>query len=192
MQEPRQLRSHSAAADEAGGEKFDLVQFTEVNLDVKDEERKSRRRDEKPGDDRKADIASGVAVLEQTDSEEKSEEAEEEEPQAEEVEETGDEDEETGEYQPVFEYEDSGFERIIDDEDTGEMFKDAYMQEAIVDKVRAIEFDMESTGTAEVGSLIDSVSKDANGFQRIADEEEAEEKPKKSTRSRRSKPGRIV
>ena len=91
-------------------------------------------------------------------------------------------------YQPVFEYEDSGFERIIDDEDTGEMFKDAYMQEAIVDQVRAVEFDMESTGTAEVGSLIDAVSKDANGFQRIADEEDAEEKPKKkSTHSRRSK-----
>ena len=68
------------------------------------------------------------------------------------------------------------------------MFKDAYMQEAIVDKVRAVEFDMESTSSAEVGSLIDSVSDDANGFQRIADEEEADEKPKKrSSRSRRSK-----
>src|SRR5688572_22462356 len=46
---------------------------------------------------------------------------------------------------PLFEVGDSGFERIIDDEDTGEMFKDAYMQEAIFDKVRAVEFDMEST-----------------------------------------------
>src|SRR5687767_4523054 len=57
---------------------------------------------------------------------------------------------------PVIEFDDFGFERIIDDEDTGEMFKDAYMQEAIVDKVRAVEFDLEPTSTAEVGSLIDS------------------------------------
>ena len=60
--------------------------------------------------------------------------------------------------------EDSGFERIIDDEDTGDMFKDAYMQEAIFDKVRAVEFDMESAATAEVGSLLDSVSDDAERF----------------------------
>src|SRR6187549_75465 len=40
-------------------------------------------------------------------------------------------------YAPTFEFEDSGFERIIDDEDTGEMFKDAFMQEMIVDQVRA-------------------------------------------------------
>ena len=91
----------------------------------------------------------------------------------------------TEEYTPVFEFEDSGFERVIDDEDTGDMFKDAYMQEAIFDKVRAVEFDMESTGTAEVGSLINSVSDEKNGFQRIADEDETEEeKPKKSSRSR--------
>src|SRR5258708_6095475 len=49
---------------------------------------------------------------------------------------------------PVFEIDDSGFERIGDDEDTGEMFKDAYMQAAIVDRVRAAEFDMESTAEA--------------------------------------------
>src|SRR6185503_14306006 len=59
---------------------------------------------------------------------------------------------------PVIEFDDSGFERIIDDEDTGEMFKDAYMQEAIVDKVRAVEFDMESTAEAEVGSVLASVA----------------------------------
>ena len=94
---------------------------------------------------------------------------------------------------PPFEFEDSGFERIIDDTDTGEMFKDAYMQEAIVDQVRAIEFEMESDGPAEVGSLIDSVSDMPNGFQRIADEEEDEdgktgEQPKgKSRTSRRKK-----
>jgi ribonuclease G len=103
---------------------------------------------------------------------------------------------------PLFEIEDSGFERVIDDEETpGEIFKDAFLQEAIIDKVRAVEFDMESTATAEVGSLLDSVSDMPNGFQRIADEDEAgsetapaaaaagtaareEEKPRKSKRGR--------
>ncbi len=92
---------------------------------------------------------------------------------------------------PVIEFDDFGFERIIDDTDTGDMFKDAYMQEAIVDKVRAIEFEMESAGRAEVGSLIDSVSDDSNGFQRIADEDEEvpDTKPVKgkSRTSRRQK-----
>ena len=96
--------------------------------------------------------------------------------------------------EPVFEFEDSNFERIVDeDADTGDLFKDAFMQEAIVDKVRAIEFDMETTGPAEVGSFMDSVTSDSGGFERIADEdeeeEEAEEKPKSKsrTRSRRTK-----
>ncbi len=74
---------------------------------------------------------------------------------------------------PGFEVEDSGFERIIDDEETGDMFKDAYMQEAIVDQVRAIEFDFERISTAEVGSLFESVTEDTSGFERIADEDEA-------------------
>ena len=75
-------------------------------------------------------------------------------------------------YVPTFEFEDSGFERIIDDEETGEMFKDAYMQEAIVDKVRAVEFDMESTAEAAVGSVLASVTPSAAGFERIADEDD--------------------
>ena len=87
---------------------------------------------------------------------------------------------------PVFEVEDSGFERIIDDEDTGEMFKDAYMQEAIFDKVRAVEFDMESAAMTEVGSLIGEVSSETNGFERIADEdEEPPTEVKKSSRGSR-------
>jgi len=82
--------------------------------------------------------------------------------------------------EPIFEFEDSGFERVIDDEDTGEIFKDAYLQEAIVDKVRAVEFDMESTGTAEVGSLLDEVGSGVAGFERVADEDETvAEKPAK-------------
>ncbi len=60
------------------------------------------------------------------------------------------------------------------------MFKDAYMQEAIVDRVRAVEFDMESIATAEVGTLLAEVAGDAGGFERIADEEdEAPAKGKK-------------
>src|SRR4029079_5795229 len=77
----------------------------------------------------------------------------------------------------TFEIDESDSERVIDDDDTGEMFKDAFLQEAIVDKVRAVEFDMESTSMAKVGSLIDSVNEAAGGFERIADEEEAETAP---------------
>ncbi|MCB1024761.1 MAG: Rne/Rng family ribonuclease, partial [Acidobacteria bacterium] len=95
--------------------------------------------------------------------------------------------------------EESGFERIIDeDEDMGEMLKDAMMQEAITDKVRSIEFDMESADEVEVGSLIDSVDVRGNGFERIADEdEETESKPqskraprKRNSRSKKAAPSK--
>ena len=87
-----------------------------------------------------------------------------------------------------FEFEDSGFERVIDDEETpGEMFKDAYMQEAIVDKVRAVEFEMESTSAAEVGSLLGSITESASPFERIADEDDAPAEPEKTSRGRKSK-----
>jgi ribonuclease G len=94
-----------------------------------------------------------------------------------------------GSSEPIFEFQDSGFERVIDDEDTGEIFKDAYLQEAIVDKVRAIEFDMEGTGVAEVGSLLDEVGTAAGGFERIADEDEiaGADKPAKGRGKARSK-----
>jgi ribonuclease G len=89
---------------------------------------------------------------------------------------------------PVFEFDDSGFERVIDDDETpGEMFKDAYMQEAIVDQVRAVEFEMESSGPAEVGSLIDLVSGQSSPFERIADEDETSAEPDKKTRGRKKK-----
>jgi len=80
------------------------------------------------------------------------------------------------ESEPVFEieFDNSGFERISDSDETetGEMFKDAFMQEAIVDRVRAVEFDMGSTAEAEVGSLLAEVGGEANGFERIADEDD--------------------
>ncbi|MGD9630195.1 MAG: Rne/Rng family ribonuclease [Pyrinomonadaceae bacterium] len=91
---------------------------------------------------------------------------------------------------PVIEFDDSGFERISDDEDTGDLFKDAYVQEAIVDRVRAAEFDMEDAAeVAVVGSVLGDVASDDNGFERIADEDEGvDEKPKKrSTRSKANK-----
>ncbi|MGC2237125.1 MAG: Rne/Rng family ribonuclease [Pyrinomonadaceae bacterium] len=93
---------------------------------------------------------------------------------------------------PDSEAADSGFERIVDDEDTGEMFKDAYRQEAIFDKVRAIEFDMESAATAEVGSLINTVSDEPNGFERIADEDEQQPQAeaRKSKRGNRGGKGK--
>ena len=77
--------------------------------------------------------------------------------------------------EPVFEieYDNAGFERISDDSDTGDMFKDAFVQEAIIDRVRAVEFDMETTAEAEVGSLLPEVEVDGGGFERIADEDEA-------------------
>jgi ribonuclease G len=91
---------------------------------------------------------------------------------------------------PVFEieFDNSGFERISDDEETtGEIFKDAYMQEAIVDKVRSVEFEMEGIAAAEVGSLLRDVGSDGGGFERIADEDEDIQAPKKG-RGRLTKP----
>ena len=89
---------------------------------------------------------------------------------------------------PLFETDDLGFERIIDDEDTGDMFKDAFMQEAIIDQVRAVEFDMESAGSAEVGSLINSVSSEPNGFERIADDDDSNDEPQQRPPAEINKP----
>ena len=90
---------------------------------------------------------------------------------------------------PVFEieFDNSGFERISDgddDGDTGDLFKDAYVQEHIIDRVRAVEFDMETTSEAEVGSLLNEVGADAGGFERIADEDEDTPAPAKKSRAK--------
>ncbi|MBX7053794.1 MAG: Rne/Rng family ribonuclease [Pyrinomonadaceae bacterium] len=94
--------------------------------------------------------------------------------------------------EPAFEveFDNSGFERISDDEEsTGEMFKDAYMQEAIQHKVRTIEFDMESTEAAEVGSLLDAVTAESGSFERIADEDDdAPAAPAKGRGKSKAKP----
>ncbi|HZH33822.1 MAG TPA: hypothetical protein VEX64_03220, partial [Pyrinomonadaceae bacterium] len=67
---------------------------------------------------------------------------------------------------------DSNFERIIDDEEQpGDLFKEARIQERLTDQVRAVEFDFEpSTPSIEVGSL--QINTDNGGFERIADDDE--------------------
>ncbi|MCI0479408.1 30S ribosomal protein S6 [Candidatus Uhrbacteria bacterium] len=64
------LRHLILRADEAGGDKFDLVQFTEVNLDLKDDRPRRRREEATPDDKAKAaeDIKSGVAAIESTEA----------------------------------------------------------------------------------------------------------------------------
>jgi len=93
---------------------------------------------------------------------------------------------------PVFEK----FERVTDEQEDdnneiSEMFKDAYVQEAIIDQVRAVEFDIETTAIADVGSIIDEIESTESRFQRVADEDEhqesEEEKSKKENRKKRSK-----
>ncbi len=105
-------------------------------------------------------------------------------------------------------------ERIVDEDEeetTGEMFKDAYIQEAITDEIRTIEFDVEGNVMAEVGSVLEEIETEPIGLERIADEEdfaeivaenvgetesttseetvstESEEKPTKAKRSRKKK-----
>ena len=67
------------------------------------------------------------------------------------------------------------FERISDDEEramNGEMFKDARLQERIMDAVHAVEFDLEDVPSAPVGSLLSEGLSDGGDFQRVADDEE--------------------
>jgi ribonuclease G len=75
----------------------------------------------------------------------------------------------------------SSFERISDDEEramNGEMFKDARLQERLMDEVHAAEFDMEDLSSAPVGSLLtDSSLTDTGSFQRIADDDDSNVAP---------------
>src|SRR5205085_5098256 len=68
------------------------------------------------------------------------------------------------------------FERVSDDEEramNGEMFKDARLQERIMDAVHAVEFDLEDVASAPVGSLLSEGLSEGGSFQRVADEEDA-------------------
>ncbi|MEA2173022.1 MAG: ribonuclease [Blastocatellia bacterium] len=71
----------------------------------------------------------------------------------------------------------SDFQRVVDDDETaaenGAMFKDARVQERILDHIHAVEFDMEDVPTAEVGSLLSSGVSSGGGFQRIDDSDVA-------------------
>src|SRR5207253_2983132 len=73
------------------------------------------------------------------------------------------------------------FERISDDEEramNGEMFKDARLQERLLDEVHAAEFDMEDLPSAPVGSLLSDPSLiDSGSFQRIADDDDSTAAP---------------
>jgi ribonuclease G len=79
----------------------------------------------------------------------------------------------------------ASFERISDDEEramNGEMFKDARLQERIMDEVHAIEFDLEDFPSAPVGSLLTDGLNDSGEFQRIADDDDATEAQPPPTR----------
>jgi ribonuclease G len=70
----------------------------------------------------------------------------------------------------------ASFERISDDESVlnGEMFKDARLQERIMDEVHAVEFDLEDLPSAPVGSLLSGEFRESGEFQRVADPEDAD------------------
>src|SRR5438874_6180941 len=68
------------------------------------------------------------------------------------------------------------FERVSDDEEramNGEMFKDARLQERIMDAVHAVEFDLEDVPSAPVGSLLNEGLSEGGRCQGVADEEDA-------------------
>ncbi len=71
------------------------------------------------------------------------------------------------------------FQRIVDEEESaaefGSAFKDARLQERLSDQTRAVEFDMEPTTGAEVGSLLGGTGSAGGGFERIADDDDAAE-----------------
>src|SRR5690348_7316703 len=70
---------------------------------------------------------------------------------------------------------DPSIERIVDEEETaasGEMFKDARLQERIFDQIHAVEFNMEDDfRSAEVGSLL-SGGLGGDSFERIEDSDD--------------------
>ncbi len=73
---------------------------------------------------------------------------------------------------------DASFQRVVDEDETaaenGEMFKDARIQERILDQIHAVEFDMEDVPTTEVGSLLGAEAPRQGSFQRVEDDEAPE------------------
>lgn len=70
---------------------------------------------------------------------------------------------------------DPSFMRVVDEDEAaaveGEMFKDARLQERFFDQIHAVEFDMETTTEAEVGSVLAQSQSSDSSFQRIADDD---------------------
>jgi ribonuclease G len=82
---------------------------------------------------------------------------------------------------------DPSIHRIVDEEETaavnGEMFKDARLQERLLDQIHAGEFNLEDDfRTAEVGSVLSSVDYRDASFQRVDDGEGSEESAPPRTR----------
>jgi Rne/Rng family ribonuclease len=82
---------------------------------------------------------------------------------------------------------DPSIHRIVDEEETaavnGEMFKDARLQERLLDQIHAGEFNLEADfRTAEVGSLLSAVEYRDESFQRIDDGEVGAESAPPRTR----------
>ena len=65
------------------------------------------------------------------------------------------------------------FQRVVDEDqaavEEGEMFKDARLQERLLDQIHAVEFDIDDVATAEVGSLLSTGAMIDTSFQRIDD-----------------------
>ena len=82
---------------------------------------------------------------------------------------------------------DPSIQRIIDDEETaanGEMFKDARLQERILDQIHAVEFNLEDDfRTAEVGSILPVSGYRDGSFQRVDDGDEDSDTPQITMRS---------
>lgn len=85
---------------------------------------------------------------------------------------------------------DPSIQRIVDEDEsaaTGEMFKDARLQERLFDQIHAGEFNLDDDfRTAEVGSVISSVDYQEGSFQRIDDGEVTE--PVETTAPRTREP----
>jgi ribonuclease G len=83
---------------------------------------------------------------------------------------------------------DPSIERIVDEEETaatGEMFKDARLQERLFDQIHAGEFNLEDDfRTAEVGSVMSTVDYRDGSFQRVDDGEGAEPADAPAARTR--------
>jgi ribonuclease G len=71
------------------------------------------------------------------------------------------------------------FERVVDEDaaENGAMFKDARIQERLFDQIHAVEFDMETVPSVEVGSLLSSAPQIDASFERV-DDGEAEPAPR--------------